>query len=128
MAVMNERDKKPTPFSLRLSEDEREYLEKLSGDIPLGAYIRAKILDEPMPRKVYRKPKKALKDQKALAQVQAMLGASRISSNLNQLAKAMNSGSLPLNRETREAIIQACKDIEFMRKELVRALGLRPPK
>lgn len=125
---MNERDKKPTPFSLRLSESERDYLEKISGDVPLGAYIRAKILDEPMPRKIYRKPKKALKDQKALAQVQAMLGASRISSNLNQLAKAMNSGSLPVNKETREAIIQACKDIEFMRKELVRALGLRPPK
>ncbi len=123
---MNERDKsKPAPFCIRLTHEQREFLEEQAGNIPLGTYIRQRLLGEKPQR---RNGKRPLKDQKALAQVQAMLGASRISSNLNQLAKAMNSGSLPVNKETREAILQACKDIKFMRQELVRALGLRPPK
>lgn len=83
--------------------------------MPVGAYIRSKILEDATPRKAYRKPKKPIKDHVALAKVQAMLGASCISSNLNQLAKAKHSGSLPVNKETREAILQACKDIAFMR-------------
>lgn len=123
---MDEQDKsKPAPFCIRLTHEQRGFLEDQAGNIPLGTYIRQRLLGEKPQR---RNGKRPLKDQKALAQVQAMLGASRISSNLNQLAKAMNSGSLPVNRETREAILKACKDIEFMRQELVRALGLRPPK
>lgn len=116
---------KPAPFCLRLTAEQRAFLEDQAGNLPLGTYIRQRLLGEKPQR---RNGKRPLKDQKALAQVQAMLGASRISSNLNQLAKAMNSGSLPVNRETRAAILQACEDIAFMRQELVRALGLRPPR
>ncbi len=125
---MNEFKKKPTPFSLRLSEEERLYLDKVSGNMPLGAYIRSKILNEEAPRKAYRKPRKLIKERQELAKVQAMLGSSRLSNNLNQLAKAMNSGSLPANTETYEALLQACADITFMRNALMKALGLRPPK
>lgn len=119
---------KPTPFSLRLSEEERLYLDKASGSMPLGAYIRSKILNEETPRKAYRKPKKLIKDRLELAKVQAMLGSSRLSNNLNQLAKAMSSGSLPANTETYEALLQACADVAYMRNTLMKALGLRPPK
>ena len=128
-SFMDKRKKeKLAPFSLRLSEEERLYLDKVSGNMPLGAYIRSKILNEETPRRAYRKPKKLIKDKQELAKVQAMLGSSRLSNNLNQLAKAMNSGSLPANTETYEALLQACADITLMRNALMRALGLRPPK
>ncbi|MEJ2681299.1 MAG: plasmid mobilization relaxosome protein MobC [Gammaproteobacteria bacterium] len=43
--------------------------------------------------------KRPIKDIKALSQVLAELGQSRIANNLNQLAKASNTGSLPVNRD-----------------------------
>ncbi len=116
---------KRIPFSLRLTPEQREFLDKQAGSMPLGTYIRQQLLAEQPNRRNFRRP---IKDKQELAKVQAMLGSSRISSNLNQLAKAMNSGSLPANTETYEALLQACADITFMRNALMKALGLRPPK
>ena len=55
----------------------------------------------------------------------AALGQSRLSSNLNQLAKSANSGSLPVSPETEQALVQACEDVRRMRHALLTALGLR---
>ena len=64
--------KYPPPFSLRLSNDERAYLEVLAGNQPLGAYIRETLLGERAnKRKTLRKPH--INDQK-IAEVLAALG------------------------------------------------------
>ena len=116
----NETDHMP-PFSLRLSRDERSILENDAGVMPVGAYIRARLFDAPSPRKSQTRPK--YKD-KLLSQILAELGASRLSSNLNQLAKASNNGKLPVNSETEQAINQAAADIEDMKVMLSKALRL----
>jgi len=54
------------------------------------------------------------------------LGKSRISQNINQLAKAANSGSLPLNHEVIEELNDACRAIKFVRETLVKAIGIKP--
>jgi len=54
------------------------------------------------------------------------LGKSRISQNINQLAKAANSGSLPLNHEVIEELNDACKAINWLRDTLIKAIGLKP--
>ena len=54
------------------------------------------------------------------------LGGSRLSSNLNQLAKAVNTGSLPVTPETEDDLKQACREVAEMRAELLRALGKVP--
>ncbi|MEJ7926700.1 hypothetical protein WG908_08030 [Sphingobium sp. AN641] len=54
----------------------------------------------------------------------ALLGQSRLSSNVNQLAKAANSGSLPVTPETESDLRHACRDIAEIRRMLMRALGL----
>ncbi len=54
------------------------------------------------------------------------LGRSRLSSNLNQLAKAVHSGSLPVTPETKQAILDACAAVQSMSGELIKALGLPP--
>ena len=68
--------------------------------------------------------KRPVKDHKILAELITKLGASRISSNLNQLARAANSGSLLLLPEVEENLRQALSDIAWMRKTLMKSLGL----
>ena len=85
------RKKTPAPFSLRLTFEERAKLEEAANGVPLGAYIRARLFDEDLP-KVRRRGTRPVADHAALAKVLAGLGSSRLSSNLNQLAKVVNSG------------------------------------
>ncbi len=111
----------PTPFSLRLTAEERRFLAQAAGDMPLGAYIRAQLFEgDESPRRVRREP---IKDHEALGHVLGRLGNARIANNLNQLAKAANLGALPVTDETEEAIRDACEAIQEMRVVLMMALG-----
>jgi len=110
------------PFSLRLSAEEKSRLRREAGATPLGAYIRSKLLGSAASqRRSYRAP---VQDDKALAQLLGELGKARLANNLNQLAKAANSGSLPVTPETQKAILDACREVQWMRDRLVSALGL----
>ena len=74
---MSKRNKRsPIPYSLRLSPEERERLDYDAGDLPLAAYIRSRLFDDPTPRK--RRLKRPVKDHKLLAELLTKLGASRI--------------------------------------------------
>ncbi len=90
--------------------------------MPLGSYIKSLIFAEHAPS--YRKRKKGpVKDYKALADVLACLGSSRIANNLNQLAKAANCGNLYFDDETKCDLNGACADVSTMRALLLAALG-----
>lgn len=116
-----ETKKYPPPFSLRLTLEERARLEAEAGDLPLGAYIRERLLgDDVAPRT--RRGNSPVKDKEALGRVMGALGASRLSANLNQLARAVNTGSLPVTPETEAELQQACKEVAKMRADLLRAL------
>jgi hypothetical protein len=123
---MAEEDKHfSVPFSLRLSFEERAQIERDAAGLPLGRYIRDKVLDgRAQPRR--RRGRNPIKDHAALGRVLGALGASRISNNLNQLARAVNSGSLPVTPETEAALKDACRDVKQIRAGLLRALGLSP--
>ena len=54
----------------------------------------------------------------------AKLGQSKIPNNLNQLAKAVHSGSLVLTPDIEAELREAAADIAAMRAMLVAALGL----
>lgn len=118
--------KRVAPFSLRLSFDEKAALVEAANGVPLGAYIKAKLFDEPL-EKVRRRNTNPVKDHEALGRVLGSLGASRLSQNLNQLARSANTGALPVSPELEEELHQACKDIEAMRAALMRALGAGGP-
>lgn len=112
---------------MRLSKEERERLDAEAGSLSVSSYIRHRLFEAPTPRRAYRRP---VQDDKALGQVLAALGQSRIGNNLNQLAKAVHSGSLPVTPETEAAILAACASVQQMSGQLVQALGLpdEPPK
>lgn len=117
-------NKRPAPFSLRLTFEERARLEKEAAGFSLSAYIKWRIFDpdKPPPRKRGKAP---VKDHKVLAALLAKLGQSRLASNLNQLAKAVNSGSLAVTPDTEKDIKRAAQDINDMRSLLIMALGLK---
>lgn len=117
--------KYPPPFSLRLTYEERARLIAEASGRPLGAYIRECLLgDAAKPRQWYGNS--PVKDYEALGRVLGALGQSRLAQNLNQLAKAVHTGSLPVTPETEADLQQACRDVAAMRAELLRALGKMP--
>jgi hypothetical protein len=121
-AAKKPKENKPTPFSLCLTFEERAQLEHDAADMALGAYICERLLGEDAaPRKT--RGKAPVKDYEALGRVLGALGSSRLSSNLNQLAKVVNTGSLPVTPETEAELREACAAVLVMREELLMALG-----
>lgn len=117
--------KAPPPFSLRLTFEERARLERDAAGMSLGAYIRAKLFGKDvLPRRT--RGQFPVKDKAALAKVLAVLGASRLSQNINQLARAVNIGAFPVTPETDAELRDACRAVTEMRDELLRALGKVP--
>lgn len=134
-----QKDKRIAPLSLRLTTEERVELERLAAGMSLSAFIKSRIFDpnKPIPGKQNTaqgwrggcaKQRRPVKDQKVLGQLLALLGASRLPQNLNQLAKAAHIGTLPLPDEIAHELRQACTEIRAMRVMLMQALGLRPSK
>lgn len=112
------------PFCLRLTPNERTLLQSSAEGLPLGEFIRRSALAGIGISTTARRARKSI-DRRLLAQLLGQLGQLRLASNLNQLAKAANSGALPLSEETHTAILEACADIREIRITLMRALGKR---
>jgi hypothetical protein len=114
--------KREAPFSLRLTFEERAQLEAAANGVPLGTYIKAVMFGTELP-KIRRRGTEPVKDHEALGRVMAALGQSRLSSNLNQMARAVNTGTLPVHPETESDLRQACADVHLMRSTLLEAFG-----
>jgi hypothetical protein len=127
--IPNDKENRPKrksapPFSLRLTLEERARLNDLAGCQPLGAYIRSRLFGKDTDkRRFVRRP--ALDHQK-LALVLSELGRSRLASNMNQLAKAANIGTLDFSEGVVHELRDACRSIAHMREMLIAALGLKP--
>jgi hypothetical protein len=116
---------RPAPFSLRLSDEERARLTAEANGSPLGTFIKAKLVGAPMPVRT-RRTGLAVEDRQALAQALALLGRSRLASNLNQLAHLANVGALPVDQQTEAELAEAVCAIRDIRNLLLFALGLKP--
>ena len=117
-------NKSPVPFSLRFTKEEREQLDRMAQGMPLGKFIRSKLFDgNSAPRRT--KGRFPVKDEKAISKLLGILGQSRIANNINQLARAANLGSLPVNIETQKKLDDACRAIFWIRQQLILSLGLK---
>lgn len=118
--------KRQAPFSLRLTSEERTRLEQDAGETPLATYIKFRLFNNvpelTRPRSIARRPNA---ETQLIAKLLAALGSARLANNLNQLAKAANTGSLPVTPETETELREACEAVQAMRCDLVSALGLR---
>lgn len=119
-------DKRPAPFSLRLSFEERRQLEQDSGRQSISAYIKSRLFDPDKPVKQAR-GLNPVKDHQALSQALGLLGSSGLAQRLGELAKAAGIGALPVDDDTEKAIRRACDDVRIIRRFLLAALGIRDP-
>ena len=122
--------KVPQPFSIRFSDEERALLKRGAGKLSLAAYIRQRLFrSSASPRKTKRPVRRQHRptiDQQVLSKLLGTLGSSRLSSNMNQIAKAAHMGALPVMPELVDELHQACADIRAMRTQLIAALGIKP--
>ena len=122
---MAEQERKyPTHLTIRLTDDEWAALEKAAAGLTVSAHVRERLFGQAVtPRRT--RGVAPIRDHETLGQVLALLGKSRLASNVNQLAKAVNTGSLPVTSETEAEIVRASSSIVEMKNELFRALGVR---
>lgn len=110
--------------TLRLSQDDHARLKEMADGMALATFIRAKVLDEQLPRRK-RRSSTSIADEQAIAQILGLLGQSRIANNLNQLAYHANVGSLAMDDLAQAQIEEAYDHIIFLRQTLLKALGMR---
>lgn len=112
--------------TLRLTPEERAELEELAAGMTLSAFIRGCLFDrESKRRKIKQRSTTAIEDKKAIAEALALLGQSRIASNLNQLAYHANIGVLIVGDTEKAQIAEANAHLTAIRSLLMDALGKR---
>lgn len=111
-----------SPLTLRLTPEERATLEQLADGMTLSAYVRACVFAKEAKRRK-RRPKNAVADKAAAAEALALLGQSRIASNLNQLAYHANVGTLEFGDVERAEIAEANGHLIAIRGLLMKALA-----
>lgn len=88
----------------------------------LSAYVRTCVFAEDTQLRKTR-PTDVVEDKKAAAEALALLGQSRIASNLNQLAYHANIGALIVGEAEKAEIAEANKHLAAIRALLMDALG-----
>ncbi|WOF72780.1 hypothetical protein QMT40_000402 [Parvibaculaceae bacterium PLY_AMNH_Bact1] len=110
-------------LSVRMTPEEHTALKEAAGSLTVSAYARTKLLGNAAakPRASHApKPEKAL-----LAQILGTLGRSGLSASLANLAKAAQSGAMPVTEDAETALLRACADIAKIKSLLMGALGIK---
>ena len=118
MTSGTEKRARSTHLTVRLSSDEKAAVEAAAdrAGLTAGSYVRDTILGAPAPRQVRRPPV----ERRELARILGELG--KIGGNLNQLARAVNSGT---DVDTTE-IDAALASLPEVKDAILKALGRSP--
>lgn len=108
-------------MGVRFTEEEYSYIDWARAGLSRHAYVKAQALDPFNPPK--RQRKQPTEYQRYLSEVLARLNATHIPANLNQLAKAANSGSLILTPEVAADLHEARQLLGNIR-ELLLKIGM----
>ncbi|MEM7173364.1 MAG: hypothetical protein AAF530_24590 [Pseudomonadota bacterium] len=123
VADLQSAQKRPAPFSIRLTQMQRRNLQREAKGQPLGNYVRSVLFNSDgslRPRK-----NGSTIDATTLARMLGLLGKSELHKSLRDLATAASDGALPVSPELCEQLSEACHDITHIRTTLLKALGSR---
>lgn len=116
--------KRVAPVSVRLSAEERALLEEQAGALSLSAHIRERLFGEEVRQRKSR-GRTPVKDHKSLAKVLRLLGETNLARDLESLQWSVEEGQICLSAKSEELLRLACVAVIEMRKDVLRALGLR---
>lgn len=113
-------------YTVRYSDKERKKVQANAEamKLPTSTYIRISSLSDDS-RNLKRFELSTTQERKEYAQILAALGKSRISQNLNQIAYAINTGTLVLSPDVVSQITEACETLQWLRRSLIKKMGLR---
>ena len=111
-------------LTVNLTEEQRKALLARTGNRTLSEYARLQLLgkDGQAPQRI-RKPRN---DEVLLARILAALGSSDMPRSMRDIAAAARNGALPESPDTLLSLQAACLTIEKIRRDLIKALGIKP--
>jgi hypothetical protein len=120
-------DKQASPYSIRFSPEERTLFDAMAKEMKLSGaeFIRLRLFTNTLQEKFAIRTQNKAHPNKELVQIISLLGQSRIANNLNQIAKAINTGTLVLSPEVTAQIHEAYQTILWMRRKLIKGTGLK---
>lgn len=119
---------KRKPYSILMSEAERYRAEQLATiiGVTVPELIRLAIDSDNLEKNLLKMKKKHL-DRKEAVQILAALGRTRVFSNLNQLVRAIHTGSFSTNNPDTDKQLEELIDvILWVRATLMQMQGLKP--
>ena len=110
-----EQRQKSGQLAFRVSPEERAQIEAAAdaAELTIGSFVRGKMLKKIVTKEV-RRPSI---DREILGRALGMLG--KVGSNINQIAKHLNSGGNVPNAE----IAKALNDVSFLKEQILKAIG-----
>lgn len=117
-----------SPVSVRLTPEERAELLNAAGDMSLSRYIRSRLFQPDSARTISDAEDRIspIERQKMLAQILSELGKSGLSKSLAELSELARLGLLPPDTDIAKLLCSTKNELEQLRLNLLRALGLRP--
>jgi hypothetical protein len=115
------KDKYPTPFSIRLTDEERAKLDALAGDMPMADYVRTRLFDTPSPR--HHKMRRFDVNQSLLKKLLRELGRQHISSRLHLIMNSIDDGDLEVDDKLELELHYLCSELRHLRRNIRKALG-----
>lgn len=117
---------KAVPFSIRLTQTERQCLQSRASGRPLGEYIRLSLLGAETAERE-RKSQSVAQGRDTVGQVLALLGRSDISESLRRIAAQAEAGTLYCDEALHAELKRACEHVASIRLLLMEVLGKRTP-
>lgn len=117
----NTTQKRPSPISIRVTDEERAELLEAANGQSINSYVRDRLFkNNRTPRR-----KALIEDYQALARVLSALGQSDTHTRLTALLLAIEAGKLEVTQDAERDVRHACFAVKTMRADLVKALGLK---
>jgi hypothetical protein len=120
---------KTVPVSIRVTEEEKAYLEQLAGSLALAHYIRLQMLGDmarERPKQYQKKQRQPKIDDVEIARLLGMFGKSELATSMLALSLAAQSGDLDVSEDVESKLERACDDIHEIKIALIMALGIKP--
>jgi hypothetical protein len=114
--------KRPAPLSIRISDEQRERLKQMAGNMTVNAFVLWRLFGDDACK---GRQRRITRDMLLLSQILANLGQSHLSPDLHTLAQSAKCGALHVTPEVEDELSQACADVAEIKSMLMQAIGIK---